>query len=342
MRMRALVKVRPGPGLELREVEVPRPAPGHALVRVAAAAVCGSDLARYRWDRHYAAGGAKDMTRDLPRVLGHEFAGTAEEGYADEAITISAGQPVAVRNVVGCGRCRSCEDGYASTCVRRRTIGVHVDGGYADFALVPAASCTLLPEDMDLHLAAALQPFAVATHVVRRAGIGPGSRVAVWGLGQIGLGVVLAARLAGAVVVAAFDINRTRLEDAAAQGIPAFDAREGVDQVLAHRSVDAMVDAAGAAEQVISSSRSLVTRGAIVLVGNLPARQDVDLMPLVMDEQRVLGCRSYSAAAWDQAVRTVAVSGFERTLGDVVALDDAVDRFETAARGDGRPFAVVP
>ena len=74
--MRALVKSAPAPGLDLREVAEPDPGPGEVVIAVGAAAVCGSDVARYEWAEPYWSGNAKDMTRDLPRVLGHEFAGT--------------------------------------------------------------------------------------------------------------------------------------------------------------------------------------------------------------------------------------------------------------------------
>lgn len=338
--MQALVKTRPGPGLELAEVPEPRPGPGEVLVRVAVAAVCGSDVARYRWSRNYEAGAAKDMTRDLPRILGHEFSGIVDEG----ADGVPAGSRVAIRNILGCGHCRSCVVGYASTCTRRRTIGVHTDGGYAEYAVVPAANCTVLDDGADLHLAAALQPFAIATHAVRKAELGPGATFAVWGLGPVGLGVVMAAALCGAVPIAAFDLDPGRVAEARSLGIPAFDPREtGPADVLAPRSVDALVDAAGAGTVVIEQARALVHRGPVVLIGNLPANVDADLMPLIMAEQRILGVRSYSAPAWDQAVRTVAATPFHRTLGDEVPLGPAaLERFELAANGGGRPFAVVP
>ncbi|MBB5790114.1 zinc-dependent alcohol dehydrogenase [Jiangella mangrovi] len=338
--MQALVKTRPGPGLELAEVPVPRPGPGEVLVRVAVAAVCGSDVARYRWSRNYEAGAAKDMTRDLPRILGHEFSGTVETG----ADGVPDGARVAIRNILGCGRCRSCVVGYASTCTKRRTIGVHTDGGYAEYAVVPAANCTVLDDGFDLHLAAALQPFAIATHAVAKAGLAPGETFAVWGLGPVGLAVVLAATLTGASAVAGFDLNPGRVAEARALGIPAFDPRETAPaDVLPPRSVDALFDAAGAGAVVLEQARALVHRGPVVLIGNLPGRVDADLMPLIMAEQRILGVRSYSAPAWDRAVRTVASTPFHRTLGDEVPLGPvALERFELAASGAGRPFAVVP
>ncbi|WP_162605454.1 zinc-dependent alcohol dehydrogenase [Jiangella ureilytica] len=342
--MQALVKTHPGPGLELSDVPVPRPGPGEVLVRVAVAAVCGSDVARYRWSRNYEAGAAKDMTRDLPRILGHEFSGTIADVGPDAPPDLPAGTRVAIRNILGCGRCRSCVVGYASTCTRRRTIGVHTDGGYAEYAVVPAANCTVLDDGFDLHLAAALQPFAIATHAVDKAGLTPGATFAVWGLGPVGLGVVMAAALCGAAAVAAFDLNPERVAEARALGVPAYDPRETApESVLAPRSAEALFDAAGAGAAVLEQAGTLVQRGPVVLIGNLPGRVDAELMPLIMAEQRILGVRSYSAPAWDRAVRTVASTPFHRTLGDEVPLGPAaLERFELAASGGGRPFAVVP
>jgi hypothetical protein len=80
----------------------------------------------------------------------------------------------------------------------------------------------------------------------------------------------------------------------------------------------------------------------MVLIGNLRDRVEADLMPLIMDQQRLLGTRSYSLPAWETARRTIARSGYERTLGDEVGLDDAMRRFTEAAAGGGRAFTIVP
>lgn len=345
--MRALVKTRAGPGLELLRVPDPVPAPGEVVLRVDAAGVCGSDVARFSWTRNYEAGGAKAMTRDLPRIMGHEFAGTVAE-LGPDVVGLRVGDRVGVMNVLGCGRCEACHRAMPNVCAERRTIGVHRDGGYAELCAVPVANITAIPEGMSSHLAAAWQPFAVATNAVELAELRPGDAIVVWGLGAIGLGVAFAAMARGVRVALGIDRNPVRLGEAAALGLPVLDV-DAVDDLattladrLGPRSVDAVFEAAGVQEAIEASLPILRKSRPIVLIGNLRERVSADLMPLIMDQQRLLGSRSYSLDIWDLAVRTIGGSGYEQTLGDKVGLDDAIARFEAAAAGTGRPFTIVP
>lgn len=346
MPMRALVKQRPERGLDLLEVPDPRPQEGEVLVRVEAAGVCGSDVARYVWTDNYRKGAAKSMEDDLPRILGHEFAGTVI-GLGPGSMDVRVGDRVIVRNILECGHCWACQEGRVNICDQRRTIGVHVDGGYAELVAVPAANCSAIPERASFHLAAALQPFAVSTHAVRQAGLGPGDRIAVWGLGPIGLAVAFAARVRGVETVAAFDLNPERVAWARKAGVPAVDATDIEPTQCLHdsfgpRSIDAMFDAAGALSSMVPAVGALRKGGPVVLIGNLPGPLHADLMPMIMDEQRLIGSRGYTLAAWRQALQTISGSGFERTLGDEVGLAGAIDSFEASAAGTGRPFTIIP
>ena len=121
--MRALVKTRAGPGLDLLQVPDPVPGPDEVVIRVEAAGVCGSDVARFVWTRNYDAGAAKAMTDDLPRIMGHEFAGVVD-ALGPDVTGVRVGDRVGVMNILGCGRCAACHRGMPNVCVERRTIGV--------------------------------------------------------------------------------------------------------------------------------------------------------------------------------------------------------------------------
>lgn len=348
--MLALVKTAPGPGLALLRVPDPAAGPGEVLLRVGAAGVCGSDVARFVWTRNYEAGGAKAMTADLPRIMGHEFAGTVE-AVGDGVDIVRPGDRVAVQNILGCWHCPECLSGFPNLCRERRTLGVHRDGGYADLCVVPARNCTPIPDSVSMHLAAALQPYAVGSYAVGHLALDAGDAVAVWGLGPIGLAAVHAIRLRGGTIALGLDRNPVRLAEAESLGIPTLDTSglettaalgEALVARLGRRSLEGVVEAAGVPEAIEASLPVLRKRHGIVLIGNQRGRLDADLMPMIMDEQRLLGSRSYSLAAWETAVRTIVASGYERTLGDEVPLEEAIGRFEIAASGAGRPFTVVP
>jgi hypothetical protein len=80
----------------------------------------------------------------------------------------------------------------------------------------------------------------------------------------------------------------------------------------------------------------------MVLIGNMRAAASIDLMPLIMDQQRLVGTRATSLSAWNLALRTVERSGFGATLGDEVDLDGAIDRFEALASGTAGAFTILP
>jgi threonine dehydrogenase-like Zn-dependent dehydrogenase len=344
--VRALVKSRPGRGLDLLEVSDPAPGDGEILLEVAAAGVCGSDVARFVWTRNHEAGAAKSMADDLPRVLGHEYAGTIVE-IGPEVDPALIGRRAVVQNVLSCGRCEACGQGTINLCAERRTLGVHRDGGYAELAAVPAANVFPIADSLNFSLAAAITPFAVSSNAVELAGLRPGHRVIVIGVGPIGIAAALAARLRGADVVGVLDRNPVRLQDAEAIGFAGIDTRD-IDvrsrllEVLGPRSVDAVIEAAGVADAVTWTLPVLKKGRPIVLLGNQRETAQIDLMPIVMDQQRIVGSRSYSMTVWRQALATIERSGMDRLLGDDVGFEEAIVRFEEAADGHGRPFTVVP
>jgi threonine dehydrogenase-like Zn-dependent dehydrogenase len=344
--MRALVKTRPARGMDLLEVPDPTPGPGEVLLRVQAAAVCGSDIARYAWSRNYEAGAPKAMTDNLPRIMGHELAGIVVEVGPGTTGT-KVGERVAVMNILGCGRCRDCQRGRPNLCVDRRTIGVDRDGGYAELAAIPEENAVPIPLSMSFHLAAAVTPFAVASYAVGHAELEPGSRILIWGAGPIGLGVLFAARLRGVERALVVDVRRDRLQLAEQHGAETLDVSTGdpataLAERVGRRAVDAVFEAAGAPESVPASLLVLRKGCPIVLIGNMRAAGALDLMPLIMDQQRIVGSRATSIAAWTRSLRTIEGSGFESILGDEVRLEEAVARFEAAADGSGDAFTILP
>ena len=138
--------------------------------------------------------------RGMPVTLGHEFSGTiAAIGPGVRGIAV--GTLVAVRPSVVCGRCATCVAGDFDACTKRKGIGVTRDGGLAKLVSVPADNCVVVPRDVDADIAALTEPMTVCAEAVATAGIKKGDRVLVLGPGNIGQGVALFAREAGAAQV---------------------------------------------------------------------------------------------------------------------------------------------
>jgi threonine dehydrogenase-like Zn-dependent dehydrogenase len=224
---------------------------------------------------------------------------------------------------------------------------VHSDGGYAEQVVVPEHNCSRLPDSVDFHVAAGVGTFAIATHAVAMAGLEPGERIVIWGAGPVGLSTLLAAQLRGIESALVIDLVAERLSVARELGADTLDVSGGdaatllLDK-LGPRSAEAVFEAAGAPESVAASLPVLRKRRPMVLVGNMGTPSTLDLMPLIMDEQRLLGSRAKSLASWRLALETIGRTAFARTLGRDVELSRALPEFEAAASGQAGPFTIVP
>ncbi|MFT3718742.1 zinc-dependent alcohol dehydrogenase [Pseudorhodoferax sp.] len=303
--MQALRKTRPDHGLELIEVDAPpAPGPGEALIAVQAAGVCGTDLHIDAWTAGY-----HFMAPHLPVTIGHEFSGTvAALGPGVEGL--APGQLVTVRPSATCGTCAACRAGHHDACGTRRGIGVLRDGAFAPRCLVPARNCVPIPDGVPAEVAALAEPLTVSHEAVRVGGVQAGDRVLVLGPGNIGQGIALFARAAGArqVVVAGHGdaarlavLRRMGFEDlvdfAETGGIA-----EGLAPYLADGRFDVVIEATGAAAVVAPALQALKAHGVLVITGIHAAPVPIDLVALVRNHQQLRGSYRAPEADWPGVV----------------------------------------
>jgi 2-desacetyl-2-hydroxyethyl bacteriochlorophyllide A dehydrogenase len=171
-----------------------RPAPaggdGEVLVRVQRVGVCGTDMHIYRGTQPYLS---------YPRVMGHEVSGLV--AAAPSSSPLREGDPVCLIPYISCGRCKACRTGTPNCCMRLEVLGVHRDGALASFVSVPE-HCVVPAAGVSLDEAAMVEFLSIGAHAVRRSGVRGGQRVAVSGVGPIGIACALFSRLRGAEVVA--------------------------------------------------------------------------------------------------------------------------------------------
>lgn len=186
--------------LRVDELPDPTPGPNDVVLRLAACGICGTDLS-------FAAVGGMLGPSDTPMALGHELSGTVA-ATGTNVNHLALGQRVVVNptsesNMIGSGGA----------------------GGFADYLLVkdvsPDAHVFPIPDALSFEEAALTEPLSVALHGVNRAQVGPGSRVAVFGAGPIGLGVVLFLRQRGVEDIVVFDLSEQRLQRARTLGAKA-------------------------------------------------------------------------------------------------------------------------
>ena len=209
--MKALVKAVRGPGLELTEVPDPAPGPGDVLLRVLRTGICGTDLHIESWDEWAA------NTIKAPLVVGHEFVGEVVEVGA--AVTkVKVGDLVSGEGHLICGVCRNCRAGRRHLCANTIGLGVHTDGAFAEYAVLPEGNAWVHNYPVDLDVAAIFDPFGNAVHTALQFPV-LGEDVLITGAGPIGLMAAAVARHAGARHVVITDVSEPRLELASKMGV---------------------------------------------------------------------------------------------------------------------------
>ncbi|MFC4495725.1 zinc-binding dehydrogenase [Streptomyces ovatisporus] len=295
--MKALLYEEFGQLPVLRDVPDPAPAPGGAVIEVAATGLCRSDW--HAWQGH-------DSGVRLPHVGGHELAGTVTAvgaGVRDSWV----GRRVTVPFVCGCGTCPECVTGNQQVCARQTQPGFTHWGSFAQYVAVDHAESNLvpLPDFVGSETAASLGcRFGTAFRATLRQGrAAAGEFVAVYGCGGAGLSAVMIAAACGARVVAV-DISSRALELARESGAEAaVDASAVADPAAAvaeltgggaHLSLDCL----GRAQTCTASVRSLRRRGRHVQVGLLPPEEAAVGIPMdrvVAYELEVLGSHGIQA-----------------------------------------------
>lgn len=276
------------------------PAPGEVVLRVRAAAICGSDLK--------VLGGAK---RARPGVcLGHEVAG---EVWRSAHPGMPAGRRVAVYPSYGCGACHLCRRGRDNLCVHKRTIGYALDGGFADHLRLPpemVEGLLELPPEVSFEEGALLEPLGCVVGSVDKLSPTPGDRVLVLGAGPMGLMHLLVLRARGAEVALCDPLVARRaaaLRLGAALALAPEELEEGVRRWTEGRGPDACVVAVGAPGLVETALRLVRPAGAVCLFAGFPPGSRLELDPnrVHYGELRLVGTHSLSRAEFRKALELV-------------------------------------
>ncbi|MBB3590123.1 L-iditol 2-dehydrogenase [Rhizobium sp. BK529] len=273
--------------LFLREVEKPEPGPGDLLVRIEACGICGTD-------RHLFHG---EFPSRPPLTLGHEFAGIIET-VGPEVIGFQPGMRVTCDPNIACGRCEQCHNGRVNLCRNLRAIGIHRDGGFADYVIVPQKQAFELPLELDPLHGAFCEPLACCLHGVDLANIKTGSSVIVLGGGVIGLLTIQLARLAGATRVLL--VTRNAEKRALAEKLGAtttFDPSHSDvfriidDGGMLPGGADIVFECAGVPETMMQAPRLAKSGGTAVILGVMPQGSKIEIEPfdLLFREVSLIG-----------------------------------------------------
>ncbi len=277
--------------LVLEEREMPQPPDpgfGEVTIRIRAVGVCGSDL---HW---YQDGRIGEYPAAYPQVLGHEPAGeiiAIGPGVHDFA----TGDHVVIEPSITCGHCEHCLKGFHNNCVRSVFMGgPAAPGMFREYATIPAANCTAVPNTMPFATATLVEPLAVMAHMLELIHIHAGDTVVVTGAGPIGMLCAATARTAGASRVFIADRLAYRLKLALGMGADcAIDTTaqpliQTVMDATNGRGADIVIEAAGSPEMVNAAIRIARLGGTVMLIGILSELYPkIDVHTAMMKELRL-------------------------------------------------------
>lgn len=289
MKMRAVRKMKPEPGLELVETDVRQIGPTDVLLKVEATAICGSDIHFYKYDDF-----AKTRLA-IPVTLGHEFAGEIVE-IGKEVADFKVGDRAAADSHIVCGKCEVCKLGLQHICQNLDIFGNRIDGSFAEYIAVPETSLWRLGQDVPFEIGAIMEPLGGAVQTVLIEPVTAQS-VAIFGDGPIALFAAGVARASGASKVYHIGKYPFRLEIAKQMGADVvFSINDDVDIVQAILDdtngigVDVSLEMAGSPKSVEQAFASVRKGGRVSVFGltSQPVEFDINYA-ITLRQVRALG-----------------------------------------------------
>ncbi len=342
------------PKLEIRDWPDPKLGPQDVLIKVKACGVCGSDMHFYETDKEgyilY-----PGLTR-FPTVLGHEFSGEIVE-IGREVTTLKKGDMVTAEEMIWCGRCIPCRNGYPNQCTNLEEIGFTVPGAFATYIAMDEKFCwkidaiaeRLGDKEKAFEVGALTEPTCVSYNAMfsRAGGFKPGHYVSVFGAGPIGLASIGLAKAAGASTIIAFEVSPERRKLAQSVGADfAYDPRqvkagEVMMELSKGEGFNFHVEAAGAPQLTVPEmEKALAVNGKIVQIGRAAERVPMYLEAFQVRHSQAFGAQGHSGYEnFPNVIRLVASGRLD--LSPIITarynLSETVDAIaRSTTRSDGK------
>jgi S-(hydroxymethyl)glutathione dehydrogenase / alcohol dehydrogenase len=318
IKSKAAILFKVGEKLDIREVDVEAPHAGEVLIKMAVGGVCHSDL-------HVMTG---NLVAPLPAILGHEGSGIVAD-VGPGVTSLKPGDHVIPFLRLSCGFCEYCSGGRPALCpsgTQIRMTGRLLDGttrfklageeikyfagvsAFSEYTVMPATGVIKIPDDFPLDMAALIGCGVITGvgAVFNAARVKPGSSVAVFGAGGVGINVIQGAAIAGAEKIIAVDLLESKLEFArpfgATHTINAKETKpvEAIRELTGGRGVDYAFEVIGLPQTIRQAYDSLSKRGMAVVVGLSPMTTEVSVpvMTLVYEERMLTGSVYGSSRPW--------------------------------------------
>jgi len=341
------------PALSLQIVEDPTLEADDVLIAVKACGICGSDIHCRQADNEGYLRFSGPLS--LPCILGHEYTGEVREVGAAVS-TLRPGDKVAAEGMLWCGLCEPCRRGTFNQCRILKMVGFTSPGAFSEYILTKERYCWNIEslgesfsQEEIYPTGALIEPIGCAYNglFVTGGGFLPGARIAVYGVGPIGLMAVALSRLAGASRVIAFDLLPERLEMASRMGADTIinikdletshtSSGEVLIDISDGQGIDVIVEAAGAAGKTMSDMlHAIGPNGKIIYLGRADSVAAIDFNCLVSGGNRLIGSRGHAGSSIFPSIIRLLADG-KLNPGSIItercAFDDILSAFEMASR----------
>lgn len=325
--MKALVKTAAGLGnVQICEVGEPIPNKDQVKIAIKYAGICGTDIK------------IKNGTApsNPPVILGHEFCGIVEEVGRDIKNFKVGDRVISETAAFTCGFCFYCRTGNYMMCKNRLSAGYDVDGGFAEFCVMPEKVIHKLPDEVTFEQGALAEPLAVSVHaVLEHAKIQTEDFILVSGVGAIGLLTAFVAKSAGAyVILAGISSDTERLKIGEKLGVDTIinvekeDLYSLVEKNTKGYGVDYAFECAGVAPSVSQCIKCLRKGGTIIQIGLLERPFQVDFNDLTRRELRLIGTFGHKWKSWETSIRLL--KNFGEKIEKVISDKRSLEKWETA------------
>ncbi|MRN62241.1 MAG: alcohol dehydrogenase catalytic domain-containing protein [Nitrosopumilales archaeon] len=333
--MKAARIVKVNEKLEIQQVETPKPRGSQVLVKVQSSGVCHSDI--HLWEGYYEGVGGQllkttDRGVNYPLTPGHEVAGIVDS-LGEQAEGFNNNDKVLVYPWIGEGLCPACRIGEENLCDKPRSLGVYMDGGYAEYVLVPSYKYLVkISDGMDTDASATLSCSALTAYgAVKNANLKPDDNVVIVGAGGLGLMAIQLAKAVTGARIIAMDLDDKKLEFAKKEGADTTvnskneDPVKTIMELTNKMGADAVIDLVNASKTVETDMQFLRRRARVVLVGLFGGELKLSLVTMPTRAYKLIGSYTGTLSDMIELVSLARRGVIKPVVSNRFKLDQATD-----------------
>jgi len=321
--------------LEIQQVETPKPRGSQVLVKVQSSGVCHSDI--HLWEGYYQGVGGEllkttDRGVNYPLTPGHEVAGIVDS-LGEQAEGFNNNDKVLVYPWIGEGLCPACRIGEENLCDKPRSLGVYMDGGYAEYVLVPSYKYLVkISDGMDIDASATLSCSALTAYgAVKNANLKPDDNVVIVGAGGLGLMAIQLAKAVTGARIIAMDLDDKKLEFAKKEGADTTvnskneDPVKTIMELTDKMGADSVIDFVNASKTVETDMQFLRRRARVVLVGLFGGELKLSLVSMPTRAYKLIGSYTGTLSDMIELVSLARRGVIKPVVSNRFKLDQATD-----------------